>query len=183
MKFKLTISFIIIALLVVYYFLGTDYLKQRQQYEALTAQINEAARTLAQTPQPAPDLEQKLAAAEANLAAAQSAFPGGLNSTQIIDTILKLADNYQVKAIPLTTQPWAPDNTGAGYQVFRLNMEVRGNFSQLSSFINRLENGELTTLVVENLSITRVGEPTGGATIPVIANLDLAIYTQTPISE
>ena len=52
-----------------------------------------------------------------------------------------------------------------------------------TTFINQLETGELTTLVVENLSITRVGEPTGGETIPVIASLDLAIYTKAPISE
>jgi len=186
LKSRLTTTFLIIAiitLLSVYYFMGMDYLKQRQGNEELTAQINEAARTLARTPQPAQDLEQRLAAAEASLAAAQGAFPTGLNSTQIINTILKLADSYQVKAIPLTTQPWVLENTGEGYYVFRINMAVRGDFSRLTSFINRLENGELTTLVVENLSITRAGQPTGEVTIPVIANLDVAIYTRTPIPE
>ena len=188
MKRRLIITLLtvtVITLLAGYYFMWTDYLKQDQVIEELTAQIDEAAMTLAQTPQPAAlsDLEQRLTATEASLETAQNAFPRGLNSTQIINAILKLADNHQVKAIPLTTQPWAQEKTVGGYQVFRLNMAVRGDFSQLSGFINQLENGKLRTLVVENLSITRVGKPTGGETIPVIANLDLAVYSQNPISE
>ena len=173
----------IIALLAVYYFLGTDYLKQRQGHEALTAQINEAARTLVQTPQPPQDLEQRLAVAEASMAAVQSTFPRDLNSTRVINIILKLADDCQVRAIPLVTQPWSMENIGQGYHVFRLNVAIRGSFSQLVSFVSQLENGEFETLVVENLNVTRSAEPAEEVTIPVTASLDLAIYTQLTTSE
>ena len=173
----------IIALLAVYYFLGMDYLRQRQGHEALTAQITEVNQTLAQTPKPPQDVEQGLAAAEANLAAAQSAFPRDLNSTRVINAILKLADGCQVRAIPLVTQPWSMENTGEGYYVFRLNLAIRGSYTQLVSFVSQLENGEFETLVVENLSVTRVAEQTEEETIPVTASLDLAIYTQLTTSE
>ncbi len=59
MKSKLISTFLIIAiiaLLAVYYFLGMDYLKQRQGHEVLTPQIIEATQTLAQTPEPHPNL-------------------------------------------------------------------------------------------------------------------------------
>ena len=150
MKSRSIITFLIIAivaLLVVYYFLGMGYLRQRQGHEALAAQITKATQTLAQTPKPPQDLEQRLAAAEASLAAAQSAFPTDLNSTRIINTILKLADACQVRAIPLVTKPWSKENIGKGYYAFRLSVSVRGSFSQLTSFVSRLENGELESLV------------------------------------
>ena len=173
----------IIALLVVYYFLGMGYREQRQGHEVLAAQIAEATRTLAQTPRPPQDLEQRLAAARASLAAEQSAFPSQLNSTQVINAILKLADDCQVKAIPIATNPWSVENIGGGYHVFRLNISVRGSFSQLAGFVSKLENGEFETLVIENLSVTRAAGQTGGEIIPITARLNLAIYTQLPISE
>ena len=186
LKRKLVKTFliiVIIALLAVYYFLGMDYLRQRQGHEALTAQITEATQTLAQTPKPPQNLEQRLASAEANLAAAQSAFPRDLNSTRGINAILKLADECQVRAIPLVTQPWSMVNIGQGYYVFRLNVAISGGFSQLVSFVSQLESEEFETLVVESLSFTRVAGPTGEETIPVTASLDLAIYTQRTTSE
>lgn len=186
MKSKVIITILIVAivaLLAVYYFLGMDYLRQSQENEALTAGINEAAQTLAETPKPPQDLEQRLVAAESNLAAVQSAFPIDLNSTQVINAILRLADECQVRAIPLVTKPWSMESIGEGYHVFRLNVTVRGGFSQLVSFVDQLENGALKTLVVENLNVTRLAGPTGDETIPVIASLDLAIYSQFTTSE
>jgi len=186
LKSRLIITFLIIAvvaLLAVYYLLGMDYLRQRQGHEALTAQITEATRTLVQTPQPPPDLEQRLAAAKASLAAAQTTLPRDLNSTRVINAILKLADACQVTAIPLATKPWIAENIGEGYYVFRLNMAIRGTFSQLTSFVSQLENGEFATLVVANLDVTRVAGPTEEGTISVTASLDLAIYTQRTTSE
>jgi len=186
LKSKVIITILIIAiiaLLAVYYFLGMDYLRQRQGQEVLTAQINEVTQTLVQTPKPPQDLEQRLAAAEANLAAVQSAFPIDLNSTRVINAILKLADDCQVRAIPMVTQTWSMENIGEGYYVFRLNVTARGGFSQLVSFVSQLESDKFETLVVESLSFTRVAGPTGEETIPVTASLDLAIYTQRTTSE
>jgi Tfp pilus assembly protein PilO len=185
LKSKLIITFLIIAivaLLGVYYFLEMDYLGKCQGHEALAAQINEATQTLAQTPEPPQDLEQRLAAAEASLVAAQVDFPQDLNSTQVINAILKLADECQVRVIPLATRPWSPESIGEGYHVFRINMVIRGSFSQLISFVSQLENGEFGTIVVEHLSVKRGAGP-DVETIPVTAYLDLAIYTQFTNSE
>ena len=167
----------------------TYYFKQRKGWEALTSQITEVTQTLAQIPGPAQDLEQRLAAAQASLAAEQNAFPSEMNSTQIINTILKLATVCEVKAIPLVTQPWSTEHIGEhDYHVFRLNVVVRGSYSQLVTFVSQLEKGEFKTLIVKDLSVTRVteqpeGETVTEGTIPVTASLELAIYTQSPTSE
>ncbi len=188
-KGKLLIAILIIMLLVVYAYFGMGYVRERKEHEALTSQITDISQTLAQIPAPPQDLEQRLETVRASLVAEQSAFPSKMNSTQIIYTILKLANDCEVKAIPLITQPWSMENVGEhDYHVFRLDVAVEGSFSQLVSFLSKLENGEFKTFIVEDLSVTRVTEQSEGqtvteGTIPVTTSLDLAIYTQPTASE
>jgi len=177
-----------ITSLVVYAYLGMDYMKQRKEQETLASQITELTQILAEIPEPAQDLEQQLAVAQANLAAEQSVFPEKMNSSQIISTILRLATYSEVKAIPLVTDPWSTETIGEyEYHVFRSDIAVRGSFSQLLSFISQLENGELKTLIVEELSIIvsteqPEDEVTTDGAIPITASLDVAIYAQPPAS-
>ena len=188
-KGKLLIAILIIMLLVVYTYFGMGYINQQKEQKVLASQIADVSQTLAQMPAPPQDLEQRLEAVRASLVAEQSAFPSKMNSTQIINTILKLANDCEVKAIPLITQPWSIESIGEhGYHVLRLDIAVEGSFSQLVSFLSKLENGEFKTLIVEDLSVTRATEQSEGqtvteGTIPVIAGLDLAIYTQSSASE
>lgn len=189
MKGKLLITLLVIIILVVYAYFGMDYLKQRREHEALASQIADVSQTLSQMPEPPHDMEQRLADAQSELSAEQSVFPGDMNSTRIIDDILKLADDCGIKVLPLATRPWSIENTGEhSYRVFRLDAAVEGNLPQLVSFLSKLEDGEFKTIIVENLSVTRLteqsgGETTAGGTIPVTARLALAIYTQPLDSE
>lgn len=184
MKSKLLITLLIIILLVVYYLLGIGYVKQQKEHEALTSQIADVTQTLREIPEPPQDLEQRLAAAQASLAAEQSAFPSKMNTTQVINSILELADDCKVKAIPLITQPWSTEEVGQhDYYVFRLNVAVEGSLSQLLTLVGKLENSEFETLVVERLEVTRVNdqpEETAEGTVPVTASLGLAIYAWCP---
>jgi len=181
---KLLITLLIIALVVVYCIFGMDYIKQRKRHEVLTYKITDVTQTLAQTPKSLQDLEQRLAEAKASLAAEQNTFPGKQNSTQVINSILTLADDCQLKTT-LVAQPWLMENVSEhGYYVFRLNLAVEGSFSQLVSFVSKLENGEFKTLMVEDLTVKRVIGQGGEATLPeadpfVTASLDVAIYAQS----
>jgi hypothetical protein len=140
-----------------------------------------------------------LEAAQTNLAVEQSLFPSQVNTTRVIDTILRLAAECEVKAIPLVTDPWSAENIGEhSYYVFRLNVAVEGSFSQFIIFVSKLENGEFDTLIVENISVTRLSqqpeeessedestedEGIAEETIPILASLDIAVYTQPLISD
>jgi hypothetical protein len=180
---KLLVTLLIIILLVAIYLIGMGYLKQHRQQAALMSQISDVSQTLALMPEPSHDLESRLETAQADLTAERSAFLDEINSTQAINTILKLADSCRVKAIPLVTEPWSVVKVGEhDYSLFRLNVSVEGSFSELVSFMGKLENEEFETLIVENLSITRTaGQSVEGAVpdedIHVTASLDLAIYT------
>jgi len=193
-KSKLPITILIIILAVVYYLLGMDYMNQRQEQAVLTSQITEVTQALSEIPEPPQNLEQRLEAAQANLAVEQSVFPDQVNTTRVIDTILRLADECEVKAIPLVTDPWSLENIGEhSYYVFRLNVAVEGSFSQFIIFVSKLENGEFDTLIVENISVTRLSqqseeesvedESVAEEIIPVMASLDIAIYTQSLTSD
>ncbi|GAH90623.1 unnamed protein product [marine sediment metagenome] len=105
MRSKLLITLLIIVLLVAYYLLGMDYMKQRQENDALTSLITDITQILSEMPELPQDLEQRLTAAQASLTAEQNVFLISMNSTEVVDTILKLADGSDVKAIPLATQP------------------------------------------------------------------------------
>jgi len=188
LKGKLLITVLVIILLVVYYLFGTTYMKQRQEQKELTSQIANVTQTLAQIPQPPQDLEQRLASAQTSLAAEQNAFPTRMNTTQVTNTILELADKCKVKAIPIVTQPWLTETVGEHeYSVFRLNVVIEGSLPQLLTFVKKLENGEFNTLLVENLSVTTESQPSeeeaSAGTTPVTASLNLAIYARTTTSD
>jgi len=183
---KLLTAILIITLLVAYYLFGTDYINQRRENAALTSQITEATQALAQMPEVPRNLEQRLEAAQARLDAEQSVFPCNLHSTEVVNTILELADDCGIRAIPLVTQSWSTEVVGEhSYSVLRLTVAAEGNFTQLVSFVSRLENGEYETLVVENLSIARVigGESASEEALTFISSFDLAIYAQSLTSD
>jgi len=184
-KRKLLIGLFVIIVLAGYYFLATDYRQQRQQQEILNQQIAETTQALARLSPPPADLEPRLAAAQDNLNVSRDAFPDMVNSTRVVDAILKLAEEIGVKAIPLVSQREVLEKKGEhGYYVLRLNVFVSGSFSQLEDFAGRLENGELATLVIERLDINRgeapsVVEDGTDSEKPVFASIDLAVYARS----
>jgi hypothetical protein len=183
---KLLTAILIITLLVAYYLFGTDYINKRRENVALTSQITEVTQILAQMPEPPQNLEQRLEAAQVRLDAEQSVFPSNLHSTDVVNTILGLADDCGIRAIPLVTQSWSTEVVGEhSYSVLRLAVAAEGNFNQLVSFVNKLENGEYETLVVENLSMAVVpGEESASEeALTFIASFNLAIYIQSLTSD
>lgn len=171
-----------LALLAAYYIMVTDYFKQRQEYRAMASRTEEVAQMLAQIPTFPADLEERLSEAQSSYAETQNSFPQPLNTTQIIDVIIRLADDAGVKAIPLITQPWTVESiSGQDYSVFRLSVTASGDFTKLVSFIDQLENGEPPTLVIESLIVDRATDISGEqAALPCEARLEIAVYARPP---
>jgi hypothetical protein len=184
---KLLIVILVLALLAAYIFIGSDYLKQRRNNASLTVQVTAAEAALAQIPVSPNDLAQRLAAAEDDLKNAESVFSADMNDTRIVNTILRVAEKIGVKAVPLNTSPWAiQEVAGRQYNVFRLELEVTGTFNQLLTWLNRMENGEPETLVIEYLNVENTADSSAnisdtGAT-PVKASIKLAIYALPPVT-
>jgi hypothetical protein len=183
---KWLILILVAALLVVYYLIGSDYLKQRRHNVSLAAQISAGTQALAVIPSPPTDLVQQLAAAMDNLQVAESSFTANTNDTHIVNTVLRLAEEIGVKAIPLGTAPWVTEKVAdRDYSVFRVDLEVTGTFNQLLSYLDRLESGEPKTLVVEYLAVEKVEDTSisgsGDASeIPITTNVKIAVYALLP---
>lgn len=142
-------------------------------------------RTLAQLPPPPADLEQRLTALLSDFEATRDSFPDRLNTTRVINSILRLAEDTGVKAIPLITQPWRTESfSDHDYSVFRMDISVTGTFTKTVDFINRLENGEPDTLLIESMAFSRADEETAEeGTIPVEASLAVVVYARPPFVE
>ncbi len=185
---KLLIILLVVGLLVVYYILGADYREQRHKHAALASQVAGAAEQLALIPPLPTDLEQRQSIASANLDAEKNTFPAQMNSTLIVNTILKLAEATGVKAVPMITQPWAMESINdTNYPVFRMNIAAKGTFPQLADFLSRLETGEPGTLVIANLKVDRViglsgDEKKTDGIIEVDASLDIAVYARPSVT-
>jgi Tfp pilus assembly protein PilO len=183
-KGRVFITAFIVVLVMVYAVLGMGYLDQRQEQEELTAQIAEASQTLREIPQTPEGLEQQLAEAQAGLTAEQSSFPSEINTTQLVDTILGLASACGVDATPMATEPWAVEMVGKhSYPVLRLTLAVEGSLPEITTFAHELEEGDYTTLVIEELSTSRSSEESEDGVIPVTGSLELAIYTRSLSSD
>ncbi|OGO17639.1 MAG: hypothetical protein A2Z15_01525 [Chloroflexi bacterium RBG_16_50_11] len=177
---KALITILILALLVVYFLTGMNYLKERDQKEELAAQISGANAALSLIPPPPADLDEQLSDAQDSLELEKETLIIDTNITRLINSILRLADEIGVKAIPLSTQPWILEHvSNQDYAVFRIDVEVSGNYSQMVSFMSRLESGEPDTLVLEHLAVEKVTgsflleSPVEG---PVNANIRITVY-------
>jgi len=176
----LLIAGLVLVLLAVYYIMGTGYLEQRREVKALASRAEEAAQMLAQIPPSPADLAERLSEAQSNYEAAQDSFLGQMNTTSIIDTVLRLADEAGVKAIPLITQPWTTENiSDLNYAVFRLSITASGDFTGLAGFIDRLGTDEPPTLVIESIVLERATD-TGEQVAPFEARLEIAVYARPP---
>jgi len=187
-KAKLIITLLVIILFVSGIYFGMSYLREQGKHKVLYSQITDITQTLEQIPESPQGMEQRLAAAQAGLFAVQNDFPGKVNSTHIINTILKLAENSNIRIIPVKTQPWSIETVREhSYHVFRLDIAVEGSFPRLMTFVSQLEDGEFQTLILEDLSVTRLSAQSqegnvSESAIHVAADLSLAIYAQSPIS-
>jgi Tfp pilus assembly protein PilO len=176
---KWLIIFLVIAMVAAYAVIGSDYLKQRRQNKALAAEISAAALSLSQIPPTTEDLTLKLEAAQAELQAVETAFAAETNYTYIVNAILKMAVDDGVTATPLNTQPWVNSMlSNRVYAVCRINLQVAGSFNQLQSFVNRLETGDMKTLIIETLSVEKTFE----AGTSVNAIIQVAVYAMPLIT-
>lgn len=176
---KLLVVLLTAALLAGYYYLGTGYLRQRQDQGRLAVETEAAGQALATLPARPTDLDRQLQDALDAQEAARNSLPERMDTTRTLNAILRLAEDGGVKAIPLLTQPWMVESVGDyKYSVFRFELNVSGEFGAVQAFLSRLETGEPATLAVEYLRLTRPeGHPESGQ---VEAALRVAVYARPP---
>ena len=187
---KLVLILSIAVLLVTYYWLGTGYLKERGRNSTLATDIDDISLLLADIPTPAADLQERLDTVQAELNAAQTTLPVAPNTTEIVNTILQLADTTGIKIAPLDASSWTIETyNDYNVAVYRLNMAITGNSGQFLDFLDELERTDFPTLIVENTSINKEEEEIfledsiSESSTWIQAELVIALYAQAPAAE
>lgn len=154
-------TLLVICLLVAYFYLISDYLKQSRLQAAFNRQISDASRTMSLIPEPAVNQKERLKEAEqANTAIKESLAPGKVDVTQIVGDIFTLADRYRLKLTPLATEDWSSrkvaDNT---FEVLPVEIRVEGAFSDLLLFMADIEDKNVFPhLGLTKMTISGTGE-------------------------
>jgi len=153
-----TAAIILVALIVVIAanaVVWKNRVAKNAEIASLTGEINQARQEIRKTPAPSPDLQSRLAAATANLTAAQAAYPPAFNRNDIIDYIIRLSRECHVEVLPITSQGWSADQSNQSHSILKLTGTITGSFTQANEFIYRLQHGDYKALVVPELSFTR----------------------------
>jgi hypothetical protein len=172
--------FLVVLLLIGLVYFGMGYRSERNGQKSLITKMDDTNKMLSLIATPAPDLQQRLTDAQnANAAAKQNLLPTDVDTTEVIKTVLTVADEYNINVIPLNTDSWTNVAVeGNNYRVLIISLSVDGSFNDLTTFVNRFYGNEFTALVVQTFTIHQVIEPTGGAGNGYAGVLELGIYTQ-----
>jgi hypothetical protein len=183
-----SLNTIIIAALIVFIAANTivwkNYLGKNSEIYALNADAAKITREIEKIPDPAPDLQLKLAEANAGLTAAQNALPPEFNRNEIIDYIVNLSRECKVEVLPITSQGWITEKNSQGYPILKLNATLTGTFTQANDFINRLQYGKYETLVIPELNYTQQFSSDNSsifsaAQTNVSVKLSISVYART----
>jgi hypothetical protein len=177
---RIIIATITVLVLVAFVRWGSDFVQARVVDSAkaekteLTTKINTAKESIAGIPEPNGQLASELSRLEAELQAAGLAIPESIDSTQVIDSILALATSCNVTAVPLQTSDWAIIEEH--YLVYKLQIDVKGSFENITTFISHLENDLCETLIIDGLGVSGGLVPEDDE--PNSASLQVSIYSR-----
>jgi len=174
-------ALLILIMLAAYTYWGLGYLTQNRLTTAKLSELSGLRAVLSMIPDIPSDLNERLAAARAELTAAESVFTGETDGTIIIDTILRLAEEAGVKGVPLFSHPWADEfMSNTDFSVFHLSVEVTGNFQQIRNYLELLKNSGLNTMAVKYLKVVRASADPDAV---MTADLDIAVYALAPAAQ
>ena len=120
------------------------------------------------------DQEERLRIAQERLDAQMDVFPTQMGYTELMETLLQLADKHHVSLNLQAQSSLANLGEGGRYFMMRSGAKASGSLSDLVSFISYLENGPIETLSLEQVNLSGSG---GSWT----ASFTITIYTQVPI--
>lgn len=169
------------AVAIAYVALGASLLRQNLNQNDLSSEIESAEAVLAsadEVSQQVEDLPVRLAGAQRELAAAKAAFPSEVDSNNVVQTILTLADGNQVRVVNLDSAPptaEATEETSADTNL-SFNLQVEGDFVQLVAFLKALEEGAASTTRISTFALQ---EGDGQYAL----NLELVAYARSPVEE
>ncbi|MCP4611429.1 MAG: hypothetical protein GY845_22175, partial [Planctomycetes bacterium] len=152
------------------------YSHEAERQDDLNFQVDQLwPMVQAGAPEPSSDQEERLEIAQEELQAQQEAFPTRMGHTELMETLLKLANEHNVSLNLQAQLSPAEFGEGGGYFMMRSGARASGNLSDLVSFIAHLEDGPMETLSLEQVNLSGSGGSWS-------ASFTITIYTKVPLS-
>jgi hypothetical protein len=152
----LTITLILLLVAFLGYLTIDNQLLNRSQ-KSLSSQIQVDKQVLAVLPPPDDSLTQLLVKARAeNQMAEASVTYSSASSTEVIASLLKIAEQHSIVVSPFNTEPWTLISlNSANYKILPMVLEIQGSLPNLISYLNNLENkNSYPYLIIRGLTIS-----------------------------
>jgi len=122
-------------------YLAVDYNRQQKRQAAYNFQIESSIYSLSVLPEPPPDLDKQLAEIDAaGEAALEALSASSVNSTEVINTLMTLADACSLQVTPVTTDSWLNRQVGGhNYEILPVKFQVQGSMPSLIEYIKSIE--------------------------------------------
>ncbi|MBU0702757.1 MAG: hypothetical protein KKC18_02695 [Chloroflexi bacterium] len=167
---------LLIALL--YGLIVRGVLAQREQQALIEDQIAPLEAALAGQEggvQVLPTRQTELATLQAELVAAQFAFPIEVDTTEVLAHIVTTAATHRVNLLQLQARDPLTATIGTGtYRIFAYDVETEGTLDTISAFLATLESGPIGTLTLDQMSLE--AQPTPPAAYR--ASLVIRVYVR-----
>lgn len=162
------VGMVLIALL--YGLILRGILHEREQQTLLEEQIGPLEAALAdqeEGEQVLPTRQAELATLQAELVAAQFAFPSEVDSTEVLAHVVAAASTHRVNLRQVQARDPLTVTLGTGtYRIFPYDVEVEGGLEAISAFLTALESGPIGTLMLDQVHVQALPTPTALLTPP-----------------
>lgn len=107
-----------------------------------------------------PTRQAELATLQAELAAAEFAFPSEVDSTAVLDYVIAAAADNGVTMREVQAQDPLTTTLGStAYRIFAYDIQVEGGLDPIAAFLATLESGDIETLTLDQIRIEAQSTP------------------------
>ena len=156
LKFLAKPQVVAAVFLLFYALFGLLYYGQGQQQEDIATELFKAQRILRKVPQDRLALEDRLTSAQQALDLERETFPSQQPTDVLLDYILQMADESGVKVLNTKIVSLREESIEQiNYVVSPFDVQARGSMSQISSFLQLLEEGPLPALMIGTVNLSK----------------------------
>lgn len=178
---KIGAAVAVVVLVGAFMYWGTGFIydltrgQSSEEREALITEIENNQKILESRTEIDYSLEQQVKDAEYELDLKLEEFPEDVDIPELVNEMLKLADENSITIIPLRTTSWAAAPR-SGYQVYRFQIQVNGNVDDILSFITDVENSNVSSAVTTSLQLSSESIGDAGQSWAARSTLTVSVY-------
>jgi hypothetical protein len=176
---------LIVAVIVVNIVIWQNNNTKQSDVNLLKSEISRVQGNIAGIPAPPADLDARLAAANAAFNEAKNGLPGEIDTNDVMDYLINVAEQCRVEAVPLASEG-AASVSGKSYLEYDFSVTVTGSLANAADYVASLEGNDFPTLIILDCSVSKI-EGTDFTKLEkdmqVTVNLSIAVYVASPTAD